>query len=664
MNTLENNEILNGLLEQLKRNEDTWGELTEVLSWKTFDRKKFYGYLCQRLNQHCRVRRPRSDEKYQQHIIHDYMDKLRHDVWVLEDEEENGRKRYINKDKQVSKTITEDEVKKILVDLNDYLCKNEMEPLKSNFEQDIPSFRADRNDKEYYLKKIEDRTLSVDEYEKMQRQIEEHGSILARSNRRWREFGRWGWDVILSSTTWKIYDVEWAGEWALEEDYKAYRYYTSRSGASAAWNLIAWKWSLIYMPTSRVDVTYPELYFRDINWLNMTMCTDRWVINEDMPTIIKSGKVNLWVDVVLLSQRDHLEQWAARDLINTIDTKWENLKDWPIYKYKIKYYDENLELREKTFTYKTNMNLKDINFSWRWKEFFWINRGFEVEQTWSFIDKVVWIRRYKWKYVRLWQFGLIKEVFDEHPNSDMDKQYFEDIEIWDKGEIIHTKEEIKPMLSGIDTTKKFNGWIMTDNFAYKKINQKYWDSWQLESICSEHGVECDETMEKDDTYYLVYEDDISSYNDLLQMASQNNADMEFEYYVPKTIFEKYPIDYWKEFLCEKLREKALNSINIHSFPIETQKNIALNYLKSHKDTIFTLQDSYDSWNCHPWTERFVKAFNLPEKISGKELLKHKAFEKMLTIFDFRKIFVKKALWVYEVNRWNSVRRRVSRRNDE
>ena len=184
---------------------------------------------------------------------------------------------------------------------------------------------------EYYLKWIEHRSLTVDEYEKMQWQIAKYWSILSRSNRRWREFGWWDWSVILSLTTGKVYDVEWSWESALEEDYKAYRYYTSRSGASAAWNLIAWKWSLIYMPNSRMDVTYPELYFRDINWLNMTICTSRWVIDESLPTIIKSWRIDLWVDVVLLSQKDHLAQWNARDLINTIETKWENLKDWPVY---------------------------------------------------------------------------------------------------------------------------------------------------------------------------------------------------------------------------------------------------------------------------------------------------------------------------------------------
>jgi hypothetical protein len=48
-------------------------------------------------------------------------------------------------------------------------------------------------------------------------------------------------------------------------------------------------------------------------------------------------------------------------LINTIETKGENLKDWPVYTFKIKYFDENFEEKEKVFTYKTNMNPKEIN---------------------------------------------------------------------------------------------------------------------------------------------------------------------------------------------------------------------------------------------------------------------------------------------------------------
>jgi hypothetical protein len=86
------------------------------------------------------------------------------------------------------KTISESEVRRIMKELNEYLCtKREM--LKEPFTQDIPYFRADYSDKQYYLDKIGDRSLSVEEYEKMQKQIENYGSILARSSRRKREFG-------------------------------------------------------------------------------------------------------------------------------------------------------------------------------------------------------------------------------------------------------------------------------------------------------------------------------------------------------------------------------------------------------------------------------------------------------------------------------------------
>ena len=61
------------------------------------------------------------------------------------------------------------------------------------------------------------------------------------------------------------------------------------------------------MPSSRIDVAHPSLDFRDINGLNVTMCTCRWVIDEDYPTVITSWKVNLWVDAVFLSQKDHLQ---------------------------------------------------------------------------------------------------------------------------------------------------------------------------------------------------------------------------------------------------------------------------------------------------------------------------------------------------------------------
>lgn len=617
MNTLKNNEVLNGLLNKTNDGEIN-SELGGILWDKIYNMEHFYWYLSRKIRWI-----DRRHDFWKTPLWKDY-NRLRHEVYFKWEDR-----------------IPESEVRRIMKELNEYLC-TKREFLREPFTQDIPYFRASYSDKDYYLGKIEDRSLPVKEYEKMQDQIEKHGSILARSNKRNWQFGGWDWDVILSLTTWKLYDVEWSWGEGLKEDYNSKQYYSSRSWLSWAGNFMAWKWSLIYMPTSRMDVTYPELYFKDINGLNMTMCTSRWVVDENLPTIIKSWKVNLWVDAVLLTQKNHLEQWAARDLINTIETKWENLKDWPVYTFKIRYIDENLEEKEKVFTYKTNMNPKEINFNVIWRECFWINRWFDVEQTWTFIDRVVWIRKYNWKYVRLWQFGLVKEIFEEHPNSDMDKSYYDDIEIWDKNEIIHKKVEIEPMFSGYNTVKKFNWWILWDNIAYKSMkNSGRINKYELEEICSDHKVKYDETLLNDDVYHLIYEDDVSQYNELLEQAWKVN--MEFEYYIPRAIFEQFSIEYRKSFLSKKLKEKAMMGVNVSSFSEETQKDIARNYITRHQNTVFTLQDSYDSWNCHPGTARFVEAFNLSDRILGRDLLKHKAFEKMLSIYDFRKIFVKKAI---------------------
>jgi len=614
MKNLEGNDVLRGLTNK-GTNKITQDQLAETLWEKMFDLEKFYRFLMKKIS--------------------GYNDVQSQDVWKdIRDLRDKMRRDHI-------KLISESDVRWILSNLNSYL-KTKREMLRESFTQDIPYFRANREDKGYYLGKINDRSLTVEEYEKMQREIENYGSILSRSNIRKWEFGGGNWDIILSLTTWKVYDVEWDGEKWLEEDYNWKRYYSSRSWLSGAWNIYAGKWSLIYMPSSRMDVKHPELYFRDINGLNMTMCTARWVIDESLPTIVKSWKINLWVDAVFLSQKDHLQQWNARDLIKTIETKWENLKDWPVYTYRIKYFDENLKEAEKIFTYKTNMNPKNINFKAVWRVVFWIERWFDVEETWSFVDKVVWIKKYKWKYVRLWQFGLVKEVFGEHPNSEMDKLYYDDIEIWDNNEILYKKVEIEPIIADYNVVRKFNWWIVWDNFAYKNLkNLHNLSKYDLEDICSEHNIDYDSNFENDEVFHLVYENDISKYNKLLWMWWKVN--MEFEYYVPRAIFEKFSIDYWKDFLNKKLRDKAKTSIAISSFSDETQKDIARNYLRNHQDTIFTLKDSYDSWNCRPGTDRFVETFKLPDKISGKDLIRHRDFEKMLSIYDFRKIFVRKAI---------------------
>jgi hypothetical protein len=70
--------------------------------------------------------------------------------------------------------------------------------------------------------------------------------------------------------------------------------------------------------------------------------------------------------------------------------------------------------------------------------------------------------------------------------------------------------------------------------------------------------------------------------------------MEFEYRVPRAIFEQFSVEYRKSFLNKKLKLKAMLSIDIHTFSETTQKDIAKNYLKTHQNTVFTLEDSYNS----------------------------------------------------------------------
>jgi hypothetical protein len=72
------------------------------------------------------------------------------------------------------------------------------------------------------------------------------------------------------------------------------------------------------------------------------------------------------------------------------------------------------------------------------------------------------------------------------------------------------------------------------------------------------------------------------------------GNMEFEYQVPRAIFEQFSVEYRKSFLSEKLKDKAMLSLNVYTFSEETQKDIAKNYIKTHQNTVFTLEDSYNS----------------------------------------------------------------------
>ncbi len=528
------------------------------------------------------------------------------------------------------------------------------EPLRGEInKEDIPGYLAWWTDrKEQLLEKIANRTLNKERRDKMQDEIDKHGSVLPETNYRYRNYWSWYGDVILSLTTGKIYDLwlndKWGWEAELEKDYKSRRNYESISGASASGTIISGKKTIVYLPTSRIRVfDKSDINWENINGLNMTVVMGYNGLNRSHPTIIKDVA---WVDFVFLSQKDKMKEWAAKTLIDAIQTKWESLKKLPTRYFKTKYFDENLQEKELLISYKSDMEDEEINFKFLGTHLLGIKRWFDVEETWGFIDRKAWIRKHNDKYVRLGTFWLIKEILDQHP-----VQLNREIEVrWDT---IEEKDS---------EYKKVNWWTILDWFAYKSWKDK-WSSLGFQNILREHK---NQNLTKEDfkdfeteikglsfelvpSYYLIIEENPKNlYNKELLSKLNINMDeldsvMEYEYKVPKVLFDKFPLSYRQDFMHKKLVKKAMESLNIYRMPLEQQKNIVKDYLKIHKNDVFTLQDSYDVWNCRPWTDRFVKAYHLVKEnteevqISWEELLNHKHFEKMLSESNFRKIFINK-----------------------
>lgn len=498
---------------------------------------------------------------------------------------------------------------------------------------------------------IRNRTIKEEEYKKLMEQIEKYWSIIPSSNIRRRDFGGAWWSLILSLSTGKIYDVE-SDSWAeLLKDYKGKQYYSSRSGLSGAWYIYAGKSSLVYLPMMRIDVVHPwsEWWLQEINWLNMAVLTNRGAINEEYPTVIKDCA---WVDLVLLSQKSHLDPNGSwKFLWDVIKSKWENLNNLPIKTFTTEYYDENLEKQTLSFTYRTNMDTKDIKFSDMGKWFLGIKRWFDVESTWRFIDNTIWIRKYKDKYVRLWTFWLIKEVFDSYPiQQEEDKLYIDEIEIWTGNIIERTKIEI-PLSN--DYTGNINGREIRNNLAVRKDKREKIFSWyEFEKKCKEHWIDPneiyewfdeDQFVESKNIYNLIYEKKLSDINPEYQ--NLDSVFMEYEEDIPWDIFEKYPRAYREEYMAGKLADKAYNErSNYNNRPESTQKEIAKVFLMENPEVKLVLQDSYAVGNCEPWTKGFMHAFELDEQwVLAKDLLKHKHLDRMMKESRFRAVLLRKVL---------------------
>lgn len=499
------------------------------------------------------------------------------------------------------------------------------------------------------MSKIDQRTMTEEEYIKMMDQIEKYWSILPKNNTREWDFGAGWWSLILSLNTGKIYDVDGLGLKELQKDYKGKQYYSSRTWMSGAWFIYAGKTSLVYLPSMRVDVSHPgsEWGLGKVNWLNMTVLTNRGAVNEEYPTVIKDC---VWVDVVLLSQKDHLSpDWSWKLLWEVIKSKWAYIEHLPTKTFTTEYYDENLQKQTLSFTYKTNMDPKDIKFNDIGQWFLDIKRWFDVETTGKFIDAQVWLRKYKDKYIRLGTFGLIKEIYEENPiKEEQDKLYIHEIEIWSANRIEHTKIEVT---LSTDYTGKINGWEIKNNLAVRK-NKKAQEMQRdtFENICAQHSINPEyiyeqrkDEQEKNNNCDLIYERNISELHPDFAIISKEY--MEYEESIPYEIFTIYPRSYWEGYMKDKLFEKAYNERrNINNWSQKEQKKIVIQYLKEHLDQKFILSDSYKVGNCEPWTKRFMEAFWLPlSGVSAKELLKHSRLKTMVAEDRFRAIVLEKYL---------------------
>lgn len=515
--------------------------------------------------------------------------------------------------------------------------------------EDIPNYLVSWA-KSTLQKRIDERNMTEKEYTNIMQQVEKYWSVIAESNKRNREYGGgWG-DIILSVNTGKMYDVDWAGNAELLKDYKGKQYYSSRTWASGAGYIFAGKTSLIYLPTTRMDVAHPELWGRQkINWMDIAVLTHRWLVDEQHPTVIKDCA---WVDMVLLSQKDHLSpDGSGKFLWEVIKTKWAHIEELPLMTFRTTYYDENLEQQEVSFTYRTNMDPKEINFNAIGKVFLGINRWFDVEDTGRFTDQKVGIKKYKDKYVRLWTFWLIKEVFDEHPiQKTEDKLYIDEIAIWSANRIEHEKIEVE--VSGYPNM--INGWEIKNDLACKENKKEWMIFWyEIERICKEHNVDTNELYEEFDNHMdrrvqgyhsMIYEKRVSDINSKFDILDKEY--MEYEETLPSELFEKFPRSYREAYMERKLHEKVINerTNTLSRSSKKIQKEIALEFLKTNPKEKFDLTDSYAVGNCKEWTQRFVNAFWLKESwVKAEDLMKHKHISKMMEESRFRAVILKKIL---------------------
>lgn len=315
-----------------------------------------------------------------------------------------------------------------LIDLihdKSYLANNNFE-LRYKANQSWPNYISAT---EKRSNKVKQRTMTEQEYQKIMKEIDENNSILPISNERSYSYGHWGGDVILSETTGKMYCTDSADLNELIRDYNWNQYYTSRSGASGAWNIIAGKKTLIYLPTVRKDVAHPfwEIPQSDLNGLRIFAWSDRGVVDKNYPiTII--GKDSDEYDFTFLDPTKPLE------VISTIKSQGEGISDLPLFEENFwSYFDKNWDSQELIITYhsKNKISKKIITDIVKNTDMCVKYRP-DFQETWSEFDRVVWIKKVWDLYLGKWKFWLARQNFWEKNPRLEQINHLVDYSLWDK----------------------------------------------------------------------------------------------------------------------------------------------------------------------------------------------------------------------------------------
>ncbi len=285
-------------------------------------------------------------------------------------------------------------------------------------------------------KKVENRNLTKKEYDKIMKEIEIYGSILPTTNKRDFDYGHWDWDVIISSTTNKMYSVEDSNDRNnLISDYNWYQYYESRSWSSWAWNMMAWKKTLIYLPTVRKDVMHPENERSDrkLNWLNIFARADRWIVDKEYPITIIPEKKDKF-DFIFIDPNN------VKDIFNSITSAGEYPDNYKIFNTSLwlYYMDDRGERQEVIASYlsekpiKRNKLIDVLDWTNSLQTFNWWFKSVSSE-----FERVIWIyETEKGNYMTLnknWH-GT-RWFWNVNPRDRFTKDGLYEYTIWDAGKI-------------------------------------------------------------------------------------------------------------------------------------------------------------------------------------------------------------------------------------